>query len=820
MSSTNFSFGFPSKSYAPDLTLEPIHTDISVRVDILNDKADLEVIHTILCNNSNSNSINLNGVGLLNLRVVGLGDHSVEWFYDGELIQIRWNNEFIDGEKRAVKLTYSVCKPVAGMLFSHPDKFYPNKETIVATDHETEMARYWLACVDYPSVRAKVDFHIYTPSSEGYTSVANGLCVGKVKDGSWDVTHWKLDYPCPSYLICFGAGNLHEVLEKRPSKNGIEIKYLAPTNVKKEDIVTSFAETPDIMDWLEDKLGIEYPFKNVKYYQLVHPLTNSGAMENISLTTWDFSYIIDKYSVDRKLRTDLINLHEMTHSYFGDSVVCRHFEHSWLKESWASYMETVWCTDYYGNDEGSYLLYCKKKDYIEETKSYVRPIVEQSYNTSWNLFDRHLYPGGAWRIHQLRRMIKNDKKFWSAVKDYLLSNACQTVETTEFRQKLEKHTSMNLTKYFDQWILSCGYPVVTCDFDYDISKNEVTMVFNQVQKDEQRKIGLFDFNLDVHILDSNNKLYKKTVKFENSETTTLKLELHANPISIEVDPNNEVLFELKSFRPSTDILKYVLKNSQSLFHRILAGQELIKIGGTSNLDFVYQAIKEEKFHGVKSELSSALAVSTITGTDGYVIDLLGSLVQPEPLRSLLDTIRSNPLRSNGQRERIIELLKRDDLTYKVRSSALRTLGSFAIESDCDILIDHIKQYSNVGYIPIVVDGALRGLGLNRSKRAYQYLLSVVEYGKLPVLSRPVALKCIPSLVRWVDIPNVNVLTKEFIIKFIEERDELVILGCIDALTQLKAKEYVTYIESSKSKLPHQSQVKVERYLLKLKSKSS
>lgn len=32
-------------------------------------------------------------------------------------------------------------------------------------------------------------------------------------------------------------------------------------------------------------------------------------------------------------------------AYFGDALVVRFFEHAWLKESWACYMESCWMED-------------------------------------------------------------------------------------------------------------------------------------------------------------------------------------------------------------------------------------------------------------------------------------------------------------------------------------------------------------------------------------------------------------------------------------------------------------------------------------------
>lgn len=58
----------------------------------------------------------------------------------------------------------------------------------------------------------------------------------------------------------------------------------------------------------------------------------SSFWRNITLTTWDEHFLCDEqWAQEFQLYTDEVNCHEMTHSYFGDSVVIRHFEHVWLK---------------------------------------------------------------------------------------------------------------------------------------------------------------------------------------------------------------------------------------------------------------------------------------------------------------------------------------------------------------------------------------------------------------------------------------------------------------------------------------------------------
>ncbi|MFQ5653192.1 MAG: M1 family aminopeptidase [Planctomycetota bacterium] len=153
----------------------------------------------------------------------------------------------------------------------------------------------------------------------------------------------------------------------------------------------------ELLRWLTERLGRPFPLR--KYYQIALPEIG-GAMENISLVTWDDLAVLDEeHAREWGHVVDTINIHEMAHACFGDTIVCRHFEHSWLKESWATYIETVWLEETRGGegrDERDHDLYCSAQRYFREARErYVRPIVTREYSSSWDLFDMHLHPGGA-----------------------------------------------------------------------------------------------------------------------------------------------------------------------------------------------------------------------------------------------------------------------------------------------------------------------------------------------------------------------------------------------------------------------------------------
>ena len=125
------------------------------------------------------------GARTLRLDAVDFDDVSVsgpdEWRYDGKAIELTWTEPFGAGEERDVSVRYRVEKPISGLLFSAPDEAYPRRPLFVVTDHETERARYWLPCVDYPTVRTTFEFRLTAPAE--LTILASGTLEAETENG-------------------------------------------------------------------------------------------------------------------------------------------------------------------------------------------------------------------------------------------------------------------------------------------------------------------------------------------------------------------------------------------------------------------------------------------------------------------------------------------------------------------------------------------------------------------------------------------------------------------------------------------------------------
>jgi aminopeptidase N len=78
-------------------------------------------------------------------------------------------------------------------------------------DNEPEKARYWLPCMDNPSLRSTVEFELTAKSK--HLAVANGRQFSNVDNGNGTVTtKWEMsEAVIPAYLLCIAVGDLVQV---------------------------------------------------------------------------------------------------------------------------------------------------------------------------------------------------------------------------------------------------------------------------------------------------------------------------------------------------------------------------------------------------------------------------------------------------------------------------------------------------------------------------------------------------------------------------------------------------------------------------------
>ena len=140
-------------------------------------------------------------------------------------------------------------------------------------------------------------------------------------DDGTKTAHWKLEQLCPSYLICIAVGDFTHADDGafEDGDKSIGLAYFCSREHSAEDLLRTFGRTKAKMTWMTAKFDMPFPYP--KYYQYALPGV-SGAMENISLVSWTDQAVMDEtLAQERQFRIDQTNVHEMSHSYFGDAVV-------------------------------------------------------------------------------------------------------------------------------------------------------------------------------------------------------------------------------------------------------------------------------------------------------------------------------------------------------------------------------------------------------------------------------------------------------------------------------------------------------------------
>jgi aminopeptidase N len=605
-----------------------------------------------------------------------------------------------------------------------------------------------------------------------------------------------------------------EAVEGRP------ISYFgARGRVTPEDLMRTFGRTPAIMRWLERRLGIPFPF--AKYYQFALPQLG-GAMENISLVSWDDYYVQDE-TLSREIGewVDLINVHEMAHSYFGDAVVIRDFAHAWLKESWATYIESCWYFEERGEDEGRYNLYVDGRAYMKEAdERYVRPIVTRVFNASWDMYDLHLYPGGACRLHMLRRLV-GEEPFWAAVREFLESFSGRTAETEDFRRIVEAHSGLSLVRFFDQWIYGRGYPKLKMTFAHEKEREQGVFTLEQTQvpekeskRDENSPI-LFDLPLTIAWEDPGGAWETRT--FEVSERKhTFVVAMAAPPRQIRIDPSGDLLFRLE-FNPGDEMLRRALAAAPDLVGRILAAEELARTGKAANLEAVGEACRKEFFWGARRAMAKAITDSKSAAAVPILVTLLEEEENPRVLSFL--ALAAGDYRDERVAAALTGVLGRSP-EYFVRNRALKALGQQRGEAHLEPLAAAAGEEGAAeapgDYRAIVRAGGLRGLAETRSEAAFERLLGRVRYGAEPDDNAGVAIEALAASARFME-RRLRDRAVEALCDALRDPRERVRMSAIHGLGALRAKEAAPQVETAMCTLPLQDHPRVRRLLLSMRA---
>ncbi len=331
-----------------------------------------------------------------------------------------------------LELKYHV-KPQKALYFIQKDN-----EKQVWTQGQGKYTSNWLPSFD--DMNEKVEFDLSIVADDEYKVIVNGKLLKTETDGGYTIWHYDMQKPMSSYLVALVIGKYNKKVEF--SKRGVplEMYYYPEDSLKVEP---TYRYTKQMFDFLEDEIGVPYPWQNYKQVPVKDFLY--AGMENTSTTIFSDAFVVDSTAFVDKNYVN-VNAHELAHQWFGDLVTEVSGTHHWLQEGFATYYALLAERDVFGDNYYYWRLYEYAQELLDQDRLGGGTALLNPKSSSATFYKK-----GAWVLHMLREKV-GDEAFKIAVKNYLQKHQFKNVETTDFINEIKKSSGQDLTAFVESWL--------------------------------------------------------------------------------------------------------------------------------------------------------------------------------------------------------------------------------------------------------------------------------------------------------------------------------------------------------------------------------
>lgn len=409
--------------------------------------------------------------------------------------------------------------------------------------------RVWFPCFDNFVEKSNYEFNIITDTTK--RAYCNGELINDVKTGNKRIRTWKMEKEIPTYLASVAVADYTQVNWNVNAANGNLPIVLAARATDTTALKNGFVHLPNAILGFENYYG-PYVWNRVGYCLVPF---SSGAMEH----TTNIAFPRDATSI--AYEADLM-AHELSHHWWGDLMTCETQEDMWLNEGMASYSERMFLEYVYGYDK-----------YIAQVKSIHNDLVkylhlkESGFRAISGIphaltYGDHVYKKGADVAHTLRAYM-GDAAFFNGLKYTMQQKAYKNMNSLEFRDLLQTSSGQDLTHFFNNWVMSGGWPHFSID---SVIVLESSPIYTSVVYLKQKLFGApnlyTNVPLEITLMNNSwNKEVKKVIMSGATNSFVIQSTIAPNYAGINVDSkiSDAISSEYKIIK-TTGTLTYTLGN--------------------------------------------------------------------------------------------------------------------------------------------------------------------------------------------------------------------------------------------------------------------
>jgi aminopeptidase N len=545
----------------------------------------------------------------------------------------------------------------------------PANPALVNTLSFPEGARHWFPCYDHPNDKATSE--VIATVREDHQVISNGRLVATTADADARTRtfHWLQDKPHATYLFVLVAGPYAQVHD---AGSGVPVSYWVYPAAR-QDAERSFGKTREILRFLENELGVAYPW--VKYDQITIPGIGGGAESTNATVIGDVT--IHDERADQDFPTHWLVAHEAAHQWWGDLVTMRDWTHAWIHEGFATYYENAYLAASQGPEEAAVDWLLKRDAYLREARtSYQRPIVSTRWEFPDQNFDRHSYQKAALVI-RLLRSVMGDAAYRRAITHFLQKHAFRSADTQDLLVAIRESTGQVLDGFFHTWLYQPGHPVLAIESRWLEADKVLEIRVAQTQQGGGQP-EVFPMPLHFGITTASGKRIERVWMQQREQT--FRFPADSKPLLLRFDEGNHLLCEF-DFPKSTGELLYQLEHDDVTGRIWAAGQLSQRLREPAVLPALRRSASSDPFWGVRREALRATAEADAPALSAFwqeratdakssvrvaAIQLLGARRDPSLRTWFLQRFR-------------------DDDSYLAQAEALRALGGCGSAEDRAIL---------------------------------------------------------------------------------------------------------------------------------------
>lgn len=346
----------------------------------------------------------------------------------------------------------------------------------VWTQGQGKYSSSWVPSFDDMNEKVKFSLDIIFPS--GYTVLANGKLTGTQDFTGKTLWKYRIKHPVSSYLLAFVAGHYDKKTVRTSSGVTVELYYYPDDRSR---VASTYQHTREIFDYLEEEIGVKYPWANYKQVP-VRDFLYAG-MENVGVTVFSDTYMTDSIGVADKSYVN-VNAHELAHHWFGNMVTEENGKHHWLQEGFATYYALLAERHLLGDDHYYWKLYdsFSKLSALSETGKGEALLDPGAGSITF-------YEKGAWALHMLKERT-GEKAFRAGVKKLLTTHAFSNITTEDLISSMVMYTDADLEEFQKVWLESQEFPVE--EALESLRKNEFIRRYTDCVSDNSPAVVLYN----------------------------------------------------------------------------------------------------------------------------------------------------------------------------------------------------------------------------------------------------------------------------------------------------------------------------------------